>query len=153
MTLHITKAYKSMNVAKEFIEIATKKQEALTAMQLIKLVYIAHAWMLALYKRPLIKEEVEAWKYGPVIPELYQAIKHYKSQPVVNIKCEDEQIDESALDIITQTYDKYGHLNGIKLSMLTHEENSPWAIAWNNHHSVISNDLITDYYQRLISDE
>ena len=38
-------------------------------MQVLKLVYYCHAWMLGLYGRPLIRQPIEAWRYGPVVPE------------------------------------------------------------------------------------
>ncbi|WP_131993555.1 type II toxin-antitoxin system antitoxin SocA domain-containing protein [Dokdonella fugitiva] len=40
-------------------------------MQLLKLVYLCHAWTLGLLGRPLLREEVQAWRYGPVFPALY----------------------------------------------------------------------------------
>lgn len=143
------KSYKSTLVGKKFLELAEKKNVTLTPMQLLKLVYLAHAWMLALYRRPLIQERVEAWKYGPVIFELYQAIRHFRSQPITNIECIESEVDKDALDIIEQVFNKYGHLSGIRLSMITHESNSPWERTWNNGSRHISNDLITDYYQQL----
>ena len=48
-----------------------------TVMHVLKLVYLAHGWMLGLHKRPLIKEQVEAWLYGPVILVLYQKYKYF----------------------------------------------------------------------------
>lgn len=143
------KSYKSILVGKKFLELACEKNEAITPMQLIKLVYLAHGWMLALCRRPLIQEDVEAWKYGPVIPELYQEIKHFRSQPITHIDCVDDKMDEQALDIVKQVYDKYGHLNGIRLSMITHEQDSPWDRTWKSNKEYISNDLITSYYQQL----
>ena len=38
-------------------------------MHAIKLVYLCHGWMLGIYGRSLIGEPVEAWRYGPVVPE------------------------------------------------------------------------------------
>jgi uncharacterized phage-associated protein len=147
------KIYQASSVANKMLEIASERGNVLTPMQLIKLVYLAHAWMLALHRRPLIKEAVEAWKYGPVIPQLYHEIKNFRSNPVTKINCAEESFDEEAQDIIQQAYSQYGNLNGIELSMLTHEKNSPWDIAWNNHHTIISNDLITHYYQKLADDD
>lgn len=80
------KVYRSTIVAKEMLKLATGENKTLTPMQLIKLVYLAHCWMLALYSRPLIEEPIEAWKYGPVIPVLYHDIKHYGSNPVKEVK-------------------------------------------------------------------
>jgi uncharacterized phage-associated protein len=148
----IPKSYKSVIIAKELLIRASKEQKTLTPMQLIKLVYLAHAWMLAIYSRPLISEEIEAWQYGPVIPSLYHKIKEYKGSPVEYINSEEnDSIDDSSVDIIDQVYEQYGHFSGIELSMLTHEAGSPWEIAWNNEKKIISNDLITYYYRELLN--
>ena len=53
-------------VANEFIRLAKADCKSFTPSQLMKLAYIAHGWMLALYQRPLITDRIEAWKYGPV---------------------------------------------------------------------------------------
>lgn len=144
--------YSAMNIAEQFRKLAEHKARVLTPMQIIKLVYLAHAWMLALYRRPMIRESVEAWKYGPVIPELYEAIKQFRSNPVTHVGCDPVAFDNETMDIIQQVYEQYGHFNGIELSTMTHEKDSPWDIAWKSEHPVISNDLITHYYQKLAHD-
>jgi uncharacterized phage-associated protein len=55
-------------VANRFLELAEAEGRSLTPLQLMKLVYIAHGWMLGIHQRPLIKDHIEAWKLGPVIP-------------------------------------------------------------------------------------
>lgn len=143
--------YNSLLIAKILLSLAAQQDRVLTPMQLIKLVYLSHGWMLGLYNRPLINQEVEAWKYGPVIPELYQEIKHYRSNPVKDINYKEEIIDENSLDIIEQVYKLYGSFTGMELSMLTHEKDSPWEITWNNGKTIISNDLIAYYYKKMNS--
>lgn len=121
-------------------------------MQLIKLVYIAHGWMLALYHRPLIKDEVQAWQYGPVIPRLYNAVRSYKSHPVTNpIRSDDGALDDAAESIISQTYGRYGRMSGPALSRLTHASRTPWDLAYvpGTFGLVIPNDLIEDHYAQL----
>jgi hypothetical protein len=44
-------------------------------MQVQKLVYIAHGWMLGLASEPLVDREPEAWERGPVFPSLREHIK------------------------------------------------------------------------------
>ncbi|MCC7437458.1 MAG: DUF4065 domain-containing protein [Armatimonadetes bacterium] len=63
--------YDSRIVGNSFLDIALKDGTALTPMKLLKLVYIAHGWHLGIMGKPLISDEVQAWKYGPVIPKLY----------------------------------------------------------------------------------
>ena len=75
----------SITVANEFISLAKKDGYYFTPMQLLKLVYIAHGWMFGFFNEPLIDDDIEAWKYGPVIPNLYQAIKNYGSRQIEDI--------------------------------------------------------------------
>ena len=49
--------------------------QPLTIVHLLKLVYFAHGWHLGRTGQPLINRPVEAWKYGPVIPEVYDAFR------------------------------------------------------------------------------
>lgn len=123
-------------------------------MQLIKLVYLCHGWMLGLYGRPLICEPVEAWAYGPVIRDLYNEVRSFRSGPVrgpLDEPINSRPLDEFEKDIIDQVFRGYGHLSGPALSRLTHASNTPWSITYSfsgqNH--PISNDLIQDHFAGL----
>ena len=77
-------AHTALQVANRIIELGRSKHppQYYTPMQLLKLVYIAHGWTLGICATPLITEQVEAWKYGPVIPDLYQHVKKYGSSSI-----------------------------------------------------------------------
>jgi uncharacterized phage-associated protein len=142
----------SMTVANRFLEFARERGDALTPMQILKLVYIAHGWMLGLHGRPLIREEVEAWQYGPVIRQLYNEIRHFKSQPVTGqINKGEGVLDAEESDIISQVYAVYGNKSGPALSRLTHQAGSPWHRVYEpgSFGDVIPNDLIEDHYAQL----
>ncbi len=152
--------HSSITIAQKFLDSASQDNgNTLTPMQLLKLVYIAHGYMLGQYSRPLIKEQVEAWKYGPVIKPLYDKIKSYRSDPVKRIShllcsalfTSGLTKDEEA--VIKQVYDKYGRKDGIFLSSLTHNTGTPWEIAWKSGYSDISNDLIENHYRLLLQNE
>ena len=143
------------SVANLFIELAEGAGSPLTPMQVQKLVYLAHAWMLALYDRPLINEPFEAWKYGPVLPMLYHCLSHYRGDPITGyslpLHSEDERaFDDAEKSIITQVFQKYGHLSGPRLSALTHQPGSPWHQADGRRDRYISNDVIKKYYVKLV---
>ncbi len=149
--------HSALQVASKMIELGLKKDpiQRYTPMQLLKLVYISHGWMLALFNRPLFLEKVEAWKYGPVIPELYESVKHYKASPVneINVSVSDD-FDEQELGVIDYVINAYGHIDGITLSQITHAPNTPWSMTydhvdWGN---TISDNLISNHYKLLLED-
>ncbi|QDX27224.1 DUF4065 domain-containing protein [Sphingomonas suaedae] len=142
----------SRSVANRFLDLALERGDAVTPMQLLKLVYIAHGWMLGLHGRPLIRDEVEAWQYGPVIPRLYNAIRRFRSQPVEGpLSAENAALDATEDSIVRQVYDIYGNRSGPALSRLTHQKGSPWDAVYDHgsYGTVIPNDLIEDHYARL----
>ena len=127
---------------------------SLTQMQLLKLVYISHGHMLGFFKNPLIKEDVWAWPYGPVVPELYEKIKHYKANTIgeglLNIP---QEFDEQETSVMNLVCDIYSDKSGIALSKLTHKKDSPWYQTWHpdEQKKIIPNDIIEDYYAKNFS--
>jgi uncharacterized phage-associated protein len=123
--------YDAATIANQFIALASKEQKKLTPMQLIKLSYIAHGFSLAIFRRPLLDEAIEAWRYGPVIPSLYDKLKRYGSRPVDGAISTPffgaEVLEDDDLGLLDQVFNKYGGLNGLQLSHLTHKPGTPWA--------------------------
>ena len=143
-------------VANRFLELAAAEGRSLTPMQVLKLVYIAHGWTLALHGRPLIEQDVEAWQYGPVIPELYNAMRQFKGGAVqgplsIGWGSRADELDRVEESLVDQVYRLYGGLNGIALSRITHADNTPWARTYTpgRFGTVIPTDVIADHYQQL----
>jgi uncharacterized phage-associated protein len=140
-------------IANKIIEL---KNNDLTIMELLKLQYIAHGYLLAFRKTPLFKGRVEAWPYGPVIPEVYNAFKpqgiHIKKPIPVR---SEETIPDESCEIIRSVIESYKQKSGWELSALTHIENSPWTqtVTEKGFYSQIPDSLTQSYYERLISDE
>ena len=136
--------------AEQLLHIARERRKMLTPMQILKLVYISHGWMLGLHHRPLFNENVEVWKYGPVVPGVYRKYKEFRGNPIDNPgKDHKEDMESSKRDVIGQVFDKYATYTGIELSELTHQEGSPWDTARKARMDIIPNDLIQTYYRKL----
>ena len=100
------------------------KQSPITAMKLQKLVYYSQAWSLVWDEKPLFESEVQAWRNGPVVPELYQAHKgqfQIESLPGGDI---DKLADEEK-ETIDSVLEVYGDKSSQWLSDLTLMED-PW---------------------------
>ena len=125
--------FKVSEVVNAIIAAGNKYGLAFTPLQVVKLAYIAHGWWLVFTNQPLIADNVEAWKYGPVFPSVYRLVKPYGRNEIpqetrfTGIRNERGlTISEDAKGLIKQVVKKYGRLNGIELSNLTHKEGTPW---------------------------
>jgi len=152
-------------IANEFLRLAKKEGRALTNMQLQKLPYIAHGWSLALLENPLIGRQPKVWQYGPVYPDLYQALRRYGAGPVTNLilkgdvepfsSAPDEVVeaDLSAVEkqLLGVVWEKYKPLSGIQLSTITHKDGTPWTEtkARVGLYASIDNETIKTHYQAL----
>jgi uncharacterized phage-associated protein len=141
-------------VSNHLVEIAGAKGGTLSPMQVLKLVYISHGYRLGFNGVPLIPNRIEAWKFGPVIPELYHSIKGYRDQPVAKIVTTGlEDFREGEADFVTSIYNAYINLDGLQLSNLTHQDGTPWQLVYRPDvsNTVISNDIIQHHYSSLLS--
>jgi uncharacterized phage-associated protein len=142
----------STAVADRLLELARDAGRALTPMQLLKLVFLCHGWMLGLYHRALVRDEIQAWKYGPVIPRLYQAVRNFRNQPVAGpLEGGQQCFDPVEDDLIRQVFNIYGHYDGRTLSDITHEQGSPWEQVWmrGERNLVIPDQMTGAYYAGL----
>lgn len=137
-------------------------------MKLQKLVYFAHGWHLALKRRPLCSEHVQAWTWGPVFPELYHNVKRWGKQPIVGrvqaleftppkirFTTPDLPVEEVyARGLCDRIWEVYGKMSGLALSVLTHESGSPWERVRTESNGardqVIPNELIAEHFAQKI---
>lgn len=158
--------YNPLTIANYFIYKSIDEGVPITPMKVLKLVYIAHGWHLGLNKEPLITEQAEAWKYGPVVQSVYKSFKIFGRNDIDGIKFynlgdkrEFEELkgcseDRLFLDKIWEIYKGY---SGTQLSSLTHMPNTPWYTVWHKNGgslregAIIPNSLIKSHYEEKAS--
>ena len=141
-------------VANVLIGEARKKGNAITPLQLIKLAYIAHGFHLGFGLGRLFEEEIQAWRYGPVIPDLYQAVKKYGKRSITAaIPYSGPDLDEKRIELLEKIYEAYGKYTGLFLTCLTHQEGTPWKKVYrkNEWFTPIPDDLIQAYYEDFLA--
>ncbi len=89
-----------------------------------KLVYYAQAWYLALYNVPLFEDPIEAWIFGPVIPDLYRRFKPNSWNPITD-KISKPDLTKEVTDHLVEVYSIYGKYDAWQLERITHME-EPW---------------------------
>ncbi len=144
--------YSAESVANAFLDLARRDGKFLTNMQLQKLVYIAHGYSLAKLGKPLFHNNIHAFEWGPVIPNLYKTLKRYGAGEVKELIPTDAAPisgDTEEMEIIREVWQDYGEFSGWELSDLTHRKGTPWSETWrNNPFGVISDELIAEYYRQ-----
>lgn len=140
-------AYNPTTVANYFIK--KHKADDMTPMKVIKLTYLSYCWYLALTKTRLLNEKAVAWDFGPVFPSLYHSIKQYGKTTITkeipsHVKEEIIEEDKKFLDKIWSMYGKY---DGVYLSALTHQMETPWQKVYRRgYNSEISDEDILEHY-------
>ena len=144
-----TAAHDGRAVANALITKGVEAGSPLTPLQIGKLSYIAHGWMLGLYGRRLFRQAVLAWLYGPVVRDIYFGLKNHRASGVTEtMAVADKEFDIYEKTLIQQVFEEYGRLSGITLSHLTHAPGTAWHHVWHNdgRNSEIPNDLIREHY-------
>ncbi len=140
--------YDARQIANWFIQRASNEGRALSIMSLLKLAYIAHGWRLEMASQPLFNNRIEAWRHGPVIPDVYNSLRPQGIVP----KTIDPEFpapnDASDTAFLEQIYNIYGHMSPFKLSELTHVSGGPWETArgWGGAYAEIPDNLIQSHY-------
>ena len=147
-------SYDAIAIANVALASAKRRELSLTPLQLMKLTYIAHGFYLQKYSKELLSDDVQAWQYGPVVPRLYHATKHYGRNPIRDERIPEgifvnRNVSEDAKALVDAVVSAYGNLSGPASSNLTHKPGSPWSKVWKPgvKNLKIPNSLIKSHYQ------
>ena len=141
------------DVANFFIDLAAHNEEDyMTNLRLNKLLYFAQGWSLASRGKPLFPESIEAWKYGPVIPEIYHKYKEHGKCLIseVDKNYSPDVFTDEEMDLLLDVAREYGKYTSPALVSMTHDDNGPWKKIFDqNIDGTIENDELKSYFQSL----
>ena len=138
------------DVARYFLaQVDDDAGDSISNLKLQKLVYYAQGYHLAFFGTLLFPEKIEAWAHGPVIPDLYHALKKFGSGPVsLDGELNLEKFPKPVCELLDEVYLVYGQFSAAKLRNITHNE-PPWANTPPG--KVISPDLMMEYFKTQIT--
>lgn len=144
--------YDSRQIANWFVRRSDKDEISLSIMKLIKLVYIAHGWCLAALDRPLIIDEVQAWDYGPVIPDIYYTFRTKDIYTMSVFSMKERDLDSITEQLLNEVWELYKNNTALQLSNLTHIVGGPWERTYDPtfRFKKIPNQLISSHYKEKI---
>lgn len=134
-------------VAKYIINYCYSKKLPISNLKLQKLLYFVQAQFLVKKDYPCFPEEIEAWDFGPVVPEIYRIYKKYGSSNLP--KSQDfilESVSENDRILINSIIDKCALYSATQLVTITHNQ-TPWLRAYQPYQSnIITKQSIKDYF-------
>lgn len=155
------KELKPIDIARLFLSIGT-----FTQLSIQKLVYLAYADYLCKYKKPMFKENVVAYRYGPVIESLYQEFKKYGKEEIVEEEIYSYRVSKNVLPplfmkilstengmetmhSILSVFFKFKDKTASDLVSLTHSPGSPWSQIYKGDYSnpVIDDKIILEFHK------
>ncbi len=127
----------SIALANTILDQAFDEGIDITPMKLQKLIYIIYKEYIKETELKLFEDQFEVWRYGPVIPRIYNCFKKYGSNRIKDFYRND---DGSYLTInitsgndfkrvFEEIWKLYKNKSGVYLSMLTHRPNTAWSNA------------------------
>ena len=140
--------YDVQDVAEYVITYSEDKDYGISNLKLQKILYLIQAYFLIQTKKPCFSEEIEAWDFGPVIPEVYRRYKQFGSTDI-QIRClsiEETQKGFGKEDRkrINAVIDKFADFSAADLTILTQNQ-APWYEAFDRKEKVIRCEDILEY--------
>ena len=129
----------ALNIVNNVLFRAFDENIDVTPMKIQKLVYFIYRDYLKNTGKKLFLEEFEAWKYGPVVPNIYYAFKHLGANSIRSyikepdgktVLIADEGNAPELKSVIDTVWSNCKSYSGIYLSSLTHMEGGAWRKAW-----------------------
>ena len=147
------KQYDARAVANYLLYLARLDEKWFTPLQVLKLVYYCQGWSLARLDTRLFRQEIQAWRYGPVVYDVYKEVKQYVDGPVPkDINAQKANLGGYEKGLIRKVYRRYGRLKGVELISLTHLPGTPWHQVWSNRKSdrdIIPIEMMQEYFKQL----
>lgn len=157
--------YDARDIANFLLDIADQQGVGLTQVSLQKTVFYSHGWHLVLKGGPLISNEFEGWRYGPVVRVLRDSFREFGRREITgrarfydpisdDSYFREYQIGDADKQFLQQMLSFYSKFDPFTLVEMTHREGSPWdqviASSDANLGRIIGDDLIRRHFEKLL---
>lgn len=139
---------KAQNVTDLVLYWANRDGDLISNLKLQKLLYYAQAWYLVNFDGPLFGDSIEAWDFGPVIPDVYRRYKRFGCNPIKyhgEAGKEEKRFSKPQLGFLVEFYDVYIGIPAHTLVNTSHNE-KPWIEGHGRASKVIDVNTMQEYY-------
>lgn len=134
-----------LDVARYVVNYSNQQNYGVSNLKLQKLLYLAQAYFLLNNRGRCFSERIEAWDFGPVVPEAYHEFKRFGSGNIPTIdryweadtaqarvyqkEYREEAIPPEDRKLISEVVDNFKDYSATALVKLTHNQ-TPWCDAY-----------------------
>lgn len=152
-------------IANLILDLAAENGQEVTNLGLQKILFFCHGWTIAKLGEPLIKQDFEAWQYGPVLAHVYREFKSFDRAPITlrarrldpstgHHVVAHSELSSEVVDVVRDAVKFYSKLRPGTLVELSHASDGPWASVWNHDGQTnpgmrIENSAIESYFRKL----
>lgn len=134
----------ALRVTEYIIHEAQKREKPVTNIKLQKLLYFTQGVYLAKYNKLAFEDNIIAWKYGPVVKDIYYKYSLYGAEPIITVKKYDSKISFMLINVIDIVLESFLDVNQTDLIEEIIKPGSPWS--YTDIDDVISVNDIKDYF-------
>ena len=155
--------YSANEIAKEIIIHSNEKGYSISNLKLQKLLYFIQAIFLNEYQRACYEDTIEAWSFGPVVPNVYHNYKIFGAASISNQIFNHDSFASNFTDttssishlsngdkeIIDNIVDEFSEYTASELVDITHHQD-PWLDAYiPRYNNEITKESILCYFSNL----
>lgn len=121
----VAMTYDAKEVAKLVVNEGIAEDRPVTNLKLQKLLYFMWIDWYKERKEPLFNDRIEAWHYGPVVPDVYFNYRIFAADPIR--KVEEYSIPDQDKDLMIKILSRYIYRSAGALVEDSHAPDTPWS--------------------------
>ena len=138
--------YKAIDIAKYIVDFCTRNEIAISDLKLQKILYYIQLAFISNLNKFAFKDELEAWKYGPVVKNVYDIYSSFGSTKICLIYDDIIEFKPIEKNVINSVLLKCLPMDVWELVEMTHVPDGPWEQTYcEGEKNIIRKDIIKEY--------
>lgn len=125
---------RAIELSKYIINKCVEDRKPISNLQLQKILYYIQYNCLKKTGNILFRDDIEAWQFGPVIPDIYYHFCGFGSMRITVIfpECKKIDVTDKIKNIIDDVIEDKREINPWDMVKETHRDNGPWSLTFKN---------------------
>lgn len=138
--------YSSMKIAEYVVDYCTRYGKPITNLQLQKILYYIQLNFIRTFGIIAFPESIQAWQYGPVVPNVYERFRSYGPTKICNLYEDIETIFPTEKEkLVKRVINACISITPWELVEKSHRPGSPWSRVYNGVKVEIPIEYIKEY--------